>query len=102
MRNCDTEEGGGDEVVTHGDGTLYTQRGFVAVGGCVGDVRGMVRRGVIQEDFLPHSLFGWGVIVEEAGMPIVRSIGYLHLCSPEVRLVPRKQESGRVISSQRQ
>ena len=56
--NCYVEEGRSDEVVAHSDGALYTWRGFAAIRGHPGDVRGMVGRGVIREDFLPHSLFG--------------------------------------------
>jgi len=61
--NYDVEESGSDEMMVHSNGTLYTQRGFVAIGGHTGDVGGMVGRGVICKDFLPHSLFGWGVVV---------------------------------------
>jgi hypothetical protein len=62
---CDgkTEDGGGDEAVAHGDGTLYARRGFVAIRRCAGDVRGMVGGGIVGEDLFPHRLLGWGVIV---------------------------------------
>jgi hypothetical protein len=63
VHNCDAKESGSDEMMAHSNGALYTQRGFVAVGGCTGDVGGMVGRGVIHKDFLPHSLFGWGVVI---------------------------------------
>jgi len=92
------EEGGGDETMMHSDGALYAWRGIVTIRGHTSDVRGMVEGGVICKDFLPHYLFGWGVIIERVGVPIVRSvgylrpiiksIGYLHLSAPEVRLVP--------------
>ena len=98
--DCKAEQGRGDEVVTHGDGALYSRRGFVALRRSAGDMGGMVRRGVIHEDSFPHDLFGWGVIIEierdrvpvvrSIGYlrPVIRSIGYLRLSAPEVRLVP--------------
>jgi hypothetical protein len=96
--NCEEEEDGGDEPMAHSNGALYARRGIVTIRGCVGDVGGMVGRGVICEDFLPHYLFGWGVIIERVGVPIVRSVGYLRpvirsisylrLSALEVRLVP--------------
>jgi hypothetical protein len=63
VRNGKAEEGRGDEAVTHSDGALYTRRGFVALGGHIGNVGGMVGGGIVHEDLLPHHLFGWGVIV---------------------------------------
>jgi len=94
MHNCDAEEGRSDESMVHGDGTLYTWRGFVAIGRHTGDVGGMVGRGIICKDFLPHSLFGWGVVIQEGGVPVIRSIGYLHLSAPEVRLVLKFHPGG--------
>jgi hypothetical protein len=58
MCNCELEEGRSDEAVSHVDGALYTWRGFVIIGGHASDVRGMVGRGVIRKDVLPHGLFG--------------------------------------------
>jgi hypothetical protein len=77
--NGQAEEGRGDEAVAHSDGALYSQRGFIALGGSAGDVRGMVGGGVIHEDSFPHHLFGWGIVIEieRDGVPVVRSIGYL-------------------------
>jgi len=58
MCNCEVEEGRSDEAVSHINGALYTQRGFVVIGGRTGDVGGMVGGGVIHKDVLPHGLFG--------------------------------------------
>jgi len=84
--------------MAHGDGTLYARRGFVTLGGCAGDMGGMVGGGIVCEDLLPHRLLRWGVIIQEGDVPVirsvgylrpvVRSIGYLRLSAPEVRLVP--------------
>ena len=48
VRNGKAEDGRGDEMVAHGDGALYSRRGFVTIGGCAGDVGEMVRGGVIR------------------------------------------------------
>ena len=96
VSDCKAKKGRGDEMVLHGNGALHARRGFIAVRGCASDIGGMVGGGVIREDFLPHSLFGWGIVIRE-GMPvvrslsylwpIVRSIGYLHLSTPYLCLV---------------
>jgi hypothetical protein len=90
--------------MSHSDGSLYARRGFVAIGGRTGGVGGMVGRGIIRKDFLPHHLFGWGIVVQEGDMPVVRSvsylwpiirsIGYLCLNAPEVCLFPKLRPSG--------
>jgi len=104
---CDgkLEEGRGDETMAYSNGALYTLRRFVALGGRTGNVGGMVGGGVIREDSFPHHLFGWGIVIKEGGVPVVRSvgylqpvirsIGYLHLSAPEVRLFPKFRPSGR-------
>ena len=95
---CDgkAEESGCDKAVAHGDGALYSRRGFVALGGGTGDMGGMVGGVIIREDSFPHHLFWWGVVVEKGVMPVIRSvgylqpvirsIGYLRLSAPAVRL----------------
>ena len=90
--------------MSYSDGSLYARRGFVSIRGCTGDVGGMVGGGIVHEDFLPHYLFGWGVIVQKGDMPVVRrigylqpiirSIGYLCLSAPEVCLFPKLHPSG--------
>ena len=61
--NCKAKEGRGDEMMSHSDGALYARRGFVIVRGHAGDMRGVVGRGIIHKEFLPHSLFGCGVVI---------------------------------------
>ena len=58
MCESKTEEGRGDEAMAHGNGALYSRRGFIALGGSACDVGGMVGGGVIHEDSFPHHLFG--------------------------------------------
>ena len=96
MCESKTEEGRGDEAMAHGNGALYSRRGFIALGGGTSDVGGMVGGGIIREDSFPHHLFWWGVVVEEGMVPVIRSvgylrpvirsIGYLRLSAPAVRL----------------
>jgi hypothetical protein len=88
---CDsnTEKGGCDKAVAHGDGALYSRRGFIALGRGTGDVGGVVGWGIIREDSFPHRLFWWGVVIKKGvPRPIIRSIGYLRLSAPAVRLIP--------------
>ena len=83
--------------MAHGDGTLYSRRGFIAFRGGAGNVGGMIGGGVIRKDSFPHGLFGWGIIIEIDGdgvcggigdfWPVIRSIGYLRLNAPAVCLV---------------
>jgi hypothetical protein len=61
--NCEAEEGRSDEMMAHSDGALYARRGFATIRGRTGNVRGMVGRSVVHKDFLPHSLFGWGIVI---------------------------------------
>jgi hypothetical protein len=94
---CDGEakDGGCDESMSRRDGALNAQQGFVSVQGGTGDMRGMVRGVIVRKDSFPHRLFGWGVVVENGGVPIVRSLGYLRLTgAPLLRLFLKFHPSG--------
>lgn len=94
MGHSKMEKSGCDEVMAHCYGSLDTWRGFISIGRHTGNIGGMVEGGIISEDLLPHCLFWWGVIVKDGWLPIVRSIGYLHLIAPLLHLIPKLHPSG--------
>jgi hypothetical protein len=94
---CDSkaEDSRCNELMSSRNGTLNARWGFVSIWGCIGDMREMVWGVIVHKDSFPHHLFGWGVVIEDSGVPIVRSLGYLHLTSASLLcLFPKFRPSG--------